>query len=113
MERQGHGKKMNTTCHRYIHFTDEQLKRMGELYLSGMTVERIGEMYGIYGSAVCLRLNHLGIPRRRKCPPNKMTIEQCREAKKLRDSGVEGRDIMARYGVSRSTLSEAFKRARA
>lgn len=93
-----------------IPFTEQQLQRMGELYVkSKWSTIRLGETYGISATAVARRLKERGIALRSGgnlgIPKDALS-----SARRMRKRGMIWRDISAKLGWHEHSLQHALKR---
>lgn len=104
------GEPMNVDDGRYIQFSDDQLARMDELYISGASTRKISAIYGIADSSVRRRLRMRGIAVRKRGQQPLISDEEAATVAALRAKGVRWGDISRMLGRSISSLREALIR---
>lgn len=97
---------------RYIQFTEEQLKRLADLYLSGHSTLKLGAMYGISACTVSRRLASMGVQVREQGKWRRVTDDVLAVAVALRDSGAPWRVVGWATGVCHSSIMSAMLRER-
>lgn len=102
---------MKTNHSTYVPFTDEQLQRMGELYLEGLSFRKLSVIYGISAHAVDRRLKWMGIPARKPGSRAKVTPETLVQVAAMRARNVPWKLIEKETGWAASTLQMAHKRS--
>lgn len=94
----------------YIDFTDEQLSKMKEMYVSGKNTTQISEVFGICRTSVTSRLIKMGCVIRRVGIISKTNENALEKVKSLRSSGFSWREISAEMKISESSLQKAVRR---
>jgi DNA-binding CsgD family transcriptional regulator len=79
-----------------------------QLYMSGISANRIARQYGLATSSITRALHSTGVSLRKSGPYRKLNVE---EAVKLAREGVTVKEIAARMSVSKQAVYTAIKMA--
>ena len=97
---------------RFIMFTDEQLKALGDLYKAGWSTRKLGRRYGISPTTVQRRLKAMGVELRDLGLNHIVTDHVMTTAHRMRREGARWKAIAAATGVNHKSIWSAMKRER-
>lgn len=95
-----------------IPFTQDQLKGMASMYLSGASIRAVAEKYGLNRESIRHRITSQGVAMRDFRRQPIFSDADCLEILRLRENGAKMADLSIKFDVHEMTIKRSIWRAR-